>query len=321
MKRLTFGVLAALAASMIAPWAALPVSAGQAQQFDLVSGWYRDRQVEYYDFGANTRLATGGLVQTAPIYVFIHGMNADGTPDFVEGQHNIVDVAPGDAGYSDLWQVMLVTVPGDYEPDSITSRQEIDDAGLAVTATDMYVNCPVVPAGSTLEGGTPLVQGWYKGEEVFYPDFGMNSRAAIPIYALIHGMNADGTPDFVEGQNNIIDSVPADAGYSAFWRVVMVTVTAGYVPNSIRSAEAVRNSGFAMTTTDMVVNCPVTSVAAAAQPPSQQPSPPEAPVAAPSTGTGGGPERGERATFVFVVGGIGAAVLAAGAWRLVARRR
>ncbi len=317
MKRRLFSIAAVAAViGMLAPWLGVSASA-QSTEFALVSGWYRDRAVEYYDFGANTQLDGTAGVAVAPIYVFIHGMNADGTPDFVEGQHNIVDVKPGDDGYSDLWQVMMVTVPPDYEPDSVTSKAEIDTAGYEVTETNMFVNCPIVPAGSTLEDGEPLVQGWYKGEEVFYPDFGMNSRAAIPIYVFIHGMNADGTPDFVEGQSNIIDAVPGDAAYSAFWQVTMVTVPQGYTPNSIRSASGVMSSGFARTTTQMIVNCPVTSVAAAASPAMASSG---APVTAPNAGAGTAADEGwpvEAALAALVIAG---AVAAGGGLTLVRRR-
>jgi hypothetical protein len=229
----------------------------EATQFQLVSGWYRGDEVEYYDFGMNST-TSGSTVATAPIYVFVTGTNADGSPQFVEGQHNIVDVLPDETGYSDLWQVMLVTVPEDYEPDSVKSKADIDAEGFDITPTDMLVNCPIVPAGSTLEGGEPLVQGWYKGQPVFYPDFGMNAAVAIPIYAFITGMNADGSPQFLEGQNNIIDAVPSDTGYSAFWRVSLVTVPENYAPNSITSAAEVVSSGYEITETDLVVNCPVT---------------------------------------------------------------
>jgi hypothetical protein len=226
----------------------------------LVSGWYRDREVRYYDFGANTPLASGA-VATAPIYVFIHGFNPDGSPDLVQGQHNVVDVMPGDEGYSDLWQVMLVTVPEGYQPDSITSKAQLDAAGFEITPTDMLVNCPIVPTGTTLEGGEDLMQGWYQGQEVFYPDFGMNIPVAIPIWVFITGMDDQGNPQFVAGQQNIIDAVPGDPGYSAFWRVNLVTVPESYDPNSLRSAAGIQAAGFTVTVTEMVVNCPVTFVA------------------------------------------------------------
>lgn len=231
--------------------------AAQGAEFALVDGWYRGEQVRYYDFGMNST-TDGSSVATAPIYAFITGMDADGNPQFVDGQHNIVDVAPGDPGYSDLWQVMMVTVPEDYEADSVRSKADLDAQDFQITATEMLVNCPIVPEGSTLEGGEGLVQGWYKGEEVFYPDFGANPASALPIWVFITGMDADGNPQFVDGQNNIIDSVPDDPGYSAFWRVNLVTVPEDYEPNSMTSAGDVVDSEFEITETEMVVNCPVT---------------------------------------------------------------
>ncbi|MEZ4522136.1 MAG: hypothetical protein R3A46_10920 [Thermomicrobiales bacterium] len=222
----------------------------------LVSGWYRGGEVEYYDFGMNTPLTEGDSVATAPIWVLVHEMMAGEDPQFVEGQHNIVDVVPGDDGYSDLWQVMLVEVPDDYEADSIRDASEISEMAYPVTETEMYVNCPIVPEGTELEGGEPLVQGWYQGQEVYYPDFGMNPPFAIPIWAFITGMDSDGNPIFVEGQHNIIDAVPGDDGYSAFWRVNLVMVDDEYEPDSIRDAADV-DEMYEITQTDLVVNCPV----------------------------------------------------------------
>lgn len=236
---------------------AAATTAPSAQEMKLVAGWYRDQEVKYYDFGMNSP-HSGGSIATAPIYVLISGMNADGTPVFVEGQHNIVDVVPGDAGYSDLWQVMLIQAGDDYEPDSIKSKADVAASGFEITSTDMFVNCPIVPEGTTFEGGEELVQGWYKGQPVFYPDFGANPATAIPIWVFISGMDEEGNPQFVEGQHNVIDAVPGDAGYSAFWRVNLVTVPAGYEADSIKSASDVAASGYDITQTDMAVNCPVT---------------------------------------------------------------
>jgi hypothetical protein len=223
----------------------------------LVSGWYRGEEVQYYDFGMNTPLTDGDNLLTAPIWVFVHEMTGGGDPEFVEGQHNIVDVVPGDEGYSDLWQVVMVAVPDDYEPDSITSAADIDESMYALTETEMYVNCPIVPEGTELESGEPLTQGWYQGAPVFYPDFGLNPPVAIPIWAFITGMDSGGNPIFVEGQHNIIDSVPGDADYSAFWRVNLVTVPEDYEPDSITDAADVNEMGYEVTETDLVVNCPV----------------------------------------------------------------
>jgi hypothetical protein len=230
------------------------VSAGPT--LALVTGWYRGQEVRYYDFGMNTALAGGNTVQTAPLYVFIRGMNADGTPDFLPGQHNISDVVPGEEGYSDLWEIMLVQPPEDYEPDSIRSKADLDAAGFDVQPAGLFVNCPFVEAGTMLENGEELVQGWHDGEEVFYPDFGPNDPIALPIWAFVTGFDGD-TPLFVDGQGNIIDSVPDDEGYSAFWRANMVMVPEDYEANSIQSAEDALAAGFEIVETDILVNCPV----------------------------------------------------------------
>jgi adenosylcobinamide amidohydrolase len=317
-------MLAATALALLGPIGAViapAVSAQQGEQETLVSGWYRDRAVEYYDFGDNTKLGQGSNVQTAPIYVFIHGMNADGTPDMVEGQHNIVDAVPGEPGYSDLWQVTFVTVADDYVADSIKSASEITAASLEMTPTQMFVNCPIVPAGTTLETGKEVVQGWNDGEAVFYPDFGANINVAIPIYVFVTGFDAASMPQMVQGQQNIIDSVPWDAGYSAFWRVNFVTVPAGYEPNSIRSAADAEASGYPIEESDVVVNCPVTTVA------STTTAPPAAgggtAMAPPSTGTGpGGPSDPTAPYAVLAAAAIAlGAVSAAGGLALSRRPR
>jgi hypothetical protein len=150
-------------------------------------------------------------------------------------------------------------VGAEYEPDSIRSKDDVDASGFEMMKPGIFVNCPVVPAGSTFEGGEALTQGWYRGQHVYYPDFGMNPPVAIPIWVFANGQNADGSPRFVEGQHNIIDSVPGDAGYSAFWRVHLVMVDESYEPDSITSASAVADGGFEVVQTDLMVNCPVVS--------------------------------------------------------------
>ncbi len=314
MKRIF--VITAIAALLLIAMSAVAYQTvgAQAEEKTLVSGWYQHRQVEYYDFGTNTPLAANNTVPTQPIWVFIHGINADGTPVMVDGQHNIVGVAPGEPGYTDLWQVVFVTVPDDYVPDSIRSAQDVSASGFEQTTTNMLVNCPLVPEGTTLETGKELVQGWHNGQAVFYPDFGANPATVAPIWVLIHGMKADGTPDFVEGQNNIIDTVPGQTDYTAFWRVNIVTVPDGYEPNSLRSAADVLAAGYQITETDMVVNCPVVQVAAA---------PGAAPVTAPpSAGSGGGGGSSTPWLAIFVAAGLAAlALVTGGAGFAYARRK
>ena len=74
--------------------------------------------VSYYNFDVQP-------TTPAPIYVLFR----KGEMSPVAGQLNIVDVIPGDPGYSDFWQINKVTVPADYVVNSIGSLQAIKDAG------------------------------------------------------------------------------------------------------------------------------------------------------------------------------------------------
>src|SRR5438105_13772396 len=74
----------------------------------LVSGWYRNRDVFYFDEGTRSP-AEGPVVVAAPIYAFFH---SDGTA--VAGQRNVIDALPGNANYSDLWTAVTVVVDVSY---------------------------------------------------------------------------------------------------------------------------------------------------------------------------------------------------------------
>ncbi|MGD8279473.1 MAG: hypothetical protein PVH00_15650, partial [Gemmatimonadota bacterium] len=128
------------------------------------------RPVRYYNFD---------VMPTAPVHIWV--LFAEGSSTPVSGQLNIIDAIPGDPGYSDFWQVVKVTVPTDYVANTATSLQDLLDAGYTMQTTDMIVNCPVVPEGSTASegpGASGLTRGWYKDQVVFYFDFNEASLTA-----------------------------------------------------------------------------------------------------------------------------------------------
>lgn len=230
----------------------------------LTQGWFQDRETFYYDFSSNSpALNNGSRVASAPIFVLITGMDAAGNPQPVPGQRNIIDVVPGDPGYSDLWALNCVTVPADYVANTFKSADDVRKSGYPITVPGVFVNCPVVALNSTLSDGPGITRGWYKGREVHYFDFGMNPDHTLPIYALITGMDANGHPQFVPGQHNIIDVIPGQPGYSAFWDVNPVVVPAGYKANTLTSAAEVLKSGYQILHPGIVVNCPVVRTAEA----------------------------------------------------------
>jgi len=214
---------------------------------------------EYYNFDVQPSTPID-------IYVFFKSGGAA-----VTGQNNVINAIPGDAGYSDFWLVNKVTVPDDYVPNSLTSREEILASGYAIQRTNMIVNCPVVPFGSTASkkfggGSQTLTLGWYKGKAVAYFDFeekaltatGTGEVPVSPIYVMFND-NAAGpesgfkTETGTAQTHNVIATVPADGGYSPLWKVVVLDNSAFANVNNLMTATAatvlIPNAG--------LVNCPV----------------------------------------------------------------
>ena len=110
--------------------------------FTKTTGWYRDRNVFYFDYGPRSP-GLGFIVQSAPLYAFFYN---NGTS--VPGQRNVIDVKPGDPGYTDLWHVTKVVVGASYVVNSLKSASGIMSAAasnqVTLQPTNMFVNCPVV---------------------------------------------------------------------------------------------------------------------------------------------------------------------------------
>jgi hypothetical protein len=244
--------------------------AGAPIDFDtgpfITKGLGPDGQVvQYYNFDVQPTTA-------APIFALFR---ENGDP--VAGQHNIVGVVPGDAGYNDFWRVVKVTVPDGYIANSATSVQDLDDAGYEMTVTDILVNCPIVPDGSTadlrLAGEDPgLTTGWYEGQVVYYFNF-LEAPLAVtdeetvptePIYVAFNinpdqdgGGPASGfmTEAGTDQTHNVVESLPGDADYSPLWGVHPYDNQAFDTVHDLASAQAADNFGHAAD-----VNCPVVSI-------------------------------------------------------------
>jgi hypothetical protein len=219
--------------------------------------------VKYYNFDVQPKVA-------APIYVLMTG----GKP--VDTQLNIVDVIPGDDGYNDFWQVITVDVPDSYVANTITSATAVASSGFAKNSTDMLVNCPIVPDGSTAtlrdsgdSSPTDLVHGWYKGKVVTYFTFGekQGGLAAAqgmiptsPIYVTFNDDKMGPASGFKMETgsmqtHNVIATLPTDTGYSPLWAV------APY-PNAKFDAVMDLATALSAPPGDVAadVNCPVVSI-------------------------------------------------------------
>jgi hypothetical protein len=224
-----------------------------AQNYSRNWGWSGGRVVSFYTF-TNGNFSKNGVVETAPIWFFRSTNDSTATAL----QNNLINVVPGDSGYSDLWQVNVVVVTDTsiIPVTSLTALNSAVSAGKAtINAWTTTVNCPVVGSGSTLDPADsskyPLTQGYYMGNPVFYFDFGTNPATTQPIYHLV----IVGTKTVVDG---IFATVPTDSSYTAFWIIENVPVASNYQNGTYTSTSQVSSAGVDQKT---LVNCPIVYVA------------------------------------------------------------
>lgn len=227
--------------------------------------------VKYYNFDVQP-------ITSAPIFALFR----EGEENPVDQQLNIIDVIPGDTGYNDFWHVHKVTVPEDYIANTLTSVTEIMESGYEITRTNMIVNCPVVPNGSTarLRGGgedNGLVRGWYKDQVVFYFNFAekmlnvdlpADGHPDVPVSDILVTFNINpgesgGGPasGFMTELNsnqthNVLETLPSHDGYSPLWDVDVYD-NADF--NSVNNYATALSANL-LATGVALVNCPVISV-------------------------------------------------------------
>jgi hypothetical protein len=225
------------------------------------------KQVSYYNFDAHKN---GN--HTDVIYHFYH---TGDTTNQILNQLAIVNSLPGEATYNDFWQIVKVVVPVDYVANTITSEDAIFSAKYPLIPTNVVVNCPIVPKGSTANlrvggGSNQLVKGWYKDQLCFYftfleaPLVGQitvnGSDAPIDdIYVFFATSAGPGSGFKVEPgttqAHNIVPSLPGDAAYSPLWTVSVLDNT--FFDSIHSEADALQH---VVAPNVALVNCPVAEI-------------------------------------------------------------
>lgn len=224
--------------------------------------------VEYYNFDVMS-------TQPAPIFVLFR----KGESQPVDGQLNIVNVIPGDEGYSDFWHVHKVIVPSDYTANTVTSMADIQEEGYEIQETDMLVNCPIVPDGSTADKRftsqeeSGLIRGWYKDKVVYYFTFQekaltITSNGMIPtspIYVSFNtnpGQEGGGpssgfkTEEGNDQTHNVAATTPIDSDYSPLW---FVNVYDNQDFDMVSDLNSAQNANI-LAEGAAIVNCPMVTV-------------------------------------------------------------
>ena len=220
--------------------------------------------------GAVTRYYNFDVQSRDPEEIYVVFKTGSTTP--VEGQNNIIPSIPGDAGYTDFWQVHKVIVPENYIPNSLSSESEVLASGYQIIKTPTIVNCPVVPFGSTAARsnafGVPstLTTGWYKGQAVAYFNFGeaalnvtpSGQVPVAPIFVMFND-NAAGPASGFKTEianptqtHNILSVIPGDAGYTPLWNVLVIDNKNFNAVVNLQTA-----ASFPNTVAGALVNCPI----------------------------------------------------------------
>lgn len=226
-------------------------------------------KIQYYNFDVQS-------TTPAPIYVLMR----TGETSPVTGQLNIIDVIPGDPGYNDFWIVNMVTVPADYEANTVTSLEEIIQNGYSISSTNTIVNCPVVPEGSVARKrfssseSMELTLGWYKDKVVHYFNFSekmlMAVSGKVPTADIFVSFNINpdqpggGPPSGFKTENgmptgqahNVTEALPTDAEYSPLWDVQIYDNNSFNDVANLMTARTVQ----ILAMDAALVNCPIVSI-------------------------------------------------------------
>ncbi len=195
-----------------------------------------------------------------PLYVLT---NQDGTPM----ERPIIDLLPGDTGYSPWWRVVTVRITDRYAGEHIFSREAID-VGVRLgilevpVPTERVVTCPVVRRDVRVQvdpDGSTVAPTWaiYRNQRVHWIEFQSDisvdpeqRRMPIaPFYVfqrineanllseLDEGFDLDGD-GLINASNNIFQFDITQTGYTPFWYPIIVRTVPDFVSIDTASTAA-----------------------------------------------------------------------------------
>ncbi len=215
-----------------------------ASRVQYLQGFADGQPVRYWNVdGANSSLI-------APLFVLEDAAgNALGRP--------IIDVLPGEPGYTPWWRRVVVRVTAAYAGEHIWSRAAIDEGvakGLLEPprATTAVVDCPVARRGTTIPVAArpgartaSTTPAWYRNQRVDLVAFGdpidvpveslrmpifpvyvlQRIDAGQPLYEAVTGVDVTGDGR-LDASNNVFAGRLGGARYSPLWGPRLVRVAA-----------------------------------------------------------------------------------------------
>ena len=150
-------------------------------------------------------------------------------------------------------QVAAQPLDPDKAPVAAVDRFSEKAAHLQVRTADNHIPGPNQPVD--FDTGPFITQGLAPstGKPVRYYNFDVQGTTPAPVYVLYR----EGEDQPVEGQLDIIDTLPGETGYNDFRLVWKVSVPKAYVANTITDAAALLDAGYKMEQTAALRNMPV----------------------------------------------------------------
>ena len=209
----------------------------------------------------------------ADLYVLFDA--SSGLP--VDGQLPIVEAVPRGAAtivtdlearkFSASWQVHVVTVTDGYDPsnrrqriDSVHDIEQSSDV-RRVYETNIHINAPVVPLGSSVEAGAPAIKfAWFKGQVVALMPCSVDDGGFSP-QVMFRFVDNNGTslPNAME-PHLVLSRTPSDSFSAPIWDVWTVTLPIDIPATLLRSIQAVHVAGFPIRSAHVRLNAHVTAV-------------------------------------------------------------
>ena len=223
-------------------------------QVPYVRGFANGRAIWYW------RVPPPNADFIVPLYIIL---DRDGTPI----DRPIIDLLPGDTGYSPWWRVVTLTVTEQYAGERIYSRDAVDlgvRLGLLEdpVVTDTVVTCPVVRSDVRIQvdsDGTTVEPTFaiYRNQRVSWVQF--ESDISVPstdrrmplrpfyvfqridqphrLFELEAGfdLNGDGA---IDASNNIFQFDITETGYTPLWYPILVRTVPDFVSIDTASTAA-----------------------------------------------------------------------------------
>ncbi|PYQ94583.1 MAG: hypothetical protein DMF96_25465 [Acidobacteria bacterium] len=180
--------------------------------------------------------------------------------------------------FSPIWEVQAVMVDTSVSSGLITSADQLFTslAVMEIIQTNIFLNCPIVPNGSTVDPGSSQPEdAFFEGEHVTivlydieYGPFNVQTMFKFEDtdgYTLgrakdtgLPGRSLADDPNFIP--HLVASHALGDPFYTSIWDVWTVTVPVGTDVSGMKSKDVIKASGFPIAASGIRLNCPVIKV-------------------------------------------------------------